>query len=98
MKHTPGPWGQHSIFYHINGADNEGICEVRTTYRTKPEAEANARLIAASPELLESLKEISGCMRSWFDEFGGRDEHQAVVLNTLIKNAEKAIAKATGAE
>ena len=56
---------------------------------TRAEAEANARLIAAAPELLQALKTIT----KWADETGAMDddevERQAV---------DAAIAKATGGE
>ncbi len=54
-KHTPGPWkyiawhGQHGVH---DAMDND-VCET-----FGEDAEANARLIAAAPELLEALEEI----------------------------------------
>lgn len=65
MTHTPGPWSI-SDWRHINNetgqkyiADARGgvICE---TYRGRGEHEmlANARLIAAAPELLAALENL----------------------------------------
>ena len=65
MSHTPGPWSYlmrdnyARIFLHnhpdkqnLYGSDNlAGYC-----------GEANARLIAAAPELLEALEEWANCM------------------------------------
>ena len=62
MKHTPGPWsvekgdpecGNYGWYVcHPDTVDEESaICNLSV------EAEANARLIAAAPELLEALKE-----------------------------------------
>jgi hypothetical protein len=53
-KHTPAPW-------RVFTDDNEcGLYHVRTPGRAvaEPEDEANARLIAAAPELLESLQAV----------------------------------------
>lgn len=58
-QHTPGPW------HNLQGFNKEGlfvceeiepnICEM-TSSRSIEETQANARLIAAAPELLEALK------------------------------------------
>ena len=60
-KHTPGPWEimtglQDGI---IVGADRKGVVDgdgFASMERTQEENQANARLIAASPELLEHSK------------------------------------------
>lgn len=59
-KHTPGMWtankldsGRYSI---ISRSEEQHICE--TVYEGA-EHEANARLIAAAPKLLEALKQIA---------------------------------------
>lgn len=49
-KHTPGPW-EVNIGYGINIQYKDKV-----TIRALPETEANARLIAAAPELLAQLK------------------------------------------
>jgi hypothetical protein len=53
--HTPGPWSVRASFsgsdvLHITSAADENIAAVRT--------KANARLIAAAPDLLASLRAI----------------------------------------
>ncbi len=57
-KHTPGPWeyyGQDGVFY----IEENGIPENTLTIATVEYGnEANARLIAAAPELLEMLRLI----------------------------------------
>jgi hypothetical protein len=62
MKHTPGPW--HNIHncqsWSILGPDRlgrDGVTSspVAVIVKSSPEAKANARLIAAAPELLEAL-------------------------------------------
>lgn len=54
MKHTPGPWETKEDGYGYWGIyDRSGECIAETTER---EDEANARLIAAAPELLRLLR------------------------------------------
>jgi hypothetical protein len=56
MEHTPGPWkiGKDT---RVIGADSEVVCFGNSA---NDKNKANARLIAAAPELLEALKEIIG--------------------------------------
>ena len=71
MPHTPGPWMQHGST--IYSPDNGNVCvvtEIHTGIIGAPpigitsedwkEAMANARLIAAAPELLEACKHVMG--------------------------------------
>jgi hypothetical protein len=54
--HTPGPWfvTASRVIFGGRGIPKE-IATTRPTRPTADEAEANARLIAAAPELLEAL-------------------------------------------
>ena len=103
MKHTPGPWfikpisnatveGNLNIIqtgsptgkgYHISYStswdDNED---------TKLEAQANANLIAAAPDLLESLQAL---LNSWSN--GSAED-----FSNSEKKARAAISKALGEE
>ena len=59
-KHTPGPWvaskrNQRTIVQQVLN-DSYAVAEVHAVYGN--EAEANARLIAAAPEMLEALEAI----------------------------------------
>ena len=58
-KHTAGPWevNKVSVFALINGVYHS-ICRVSapTKYASDGTSEANAKLIAAAPELLQALK------------------------------------------
>ena len=62
MNHTPGPWTTafmgHSKVHMIYGADGDDVASIYdfTRQRKRKEHLANARLIAAAPELLEALK------------------------------------------
>jgi hypothetical protein len=85
-KHTPGPWSIYSItfkgYHQIAGAQGGRVCQVLPF---EDEYKANARLIAAAPDLLEALKN----MCEGFSTLKDSD------FPALAK-ARAAIAKATG--
>lgn len=85
-RHTPGPWTvdePHQIWSE-KAREYVAITQVED-FETLPrdQVEANARLIAAAPELLDALEECLSC------EF-------AVTDKQAIAKARVAIAKATG--
>lgn len=101
-KHTPGPWelddnrrGSH-VYVHAktHGALATVVWQMAQDYREgkpSPECEANARLIAAAPELLNALKDIlEHC------HFEKKDLDSKRNVNEFRVNAVAAIAKATG--
>jgi hypothetical protein len=57
-QHTPGPWmaSVNSIIVFARGQDRICTLNSNETLFPKSEREANARLIAAAPELLEACK------------------------------------------
>jgi hypothetical protein len=64
-KHTPGPWnvdGDATVygprFSIANDKEQIGIFEVADCKGYKQEREANARLIAAAPDLLLALERL----------------------------------------
>lgn len=65
-KHTPGPWFQHHSEHSIrvcNGKHEseegcQAIAEAEIIGYQRSESEANARLIAAAPEMLHALELI----------------------------------------
>lgn len=91
QKHTPGPWqvsrGYNTTDYpcfYIHGMAGDQKRDVATL-------DANARLIAAAPELLEALKRIGD------PEFRyASDDDEDTQLSMRIADARAAIAKATG--
>ncbi|ANA73641.1 hypothetical protein [Pseudomonas aeruginosa] len=91
-KHTPGPWEYSPVrgsiaLLHIYCADNKGPFHVE---RSDAETDANAKLIAAAPELLEALQHI--------EEYWNRDSNEQAMTDALwhiIETAQAAIAKAT---
>lgn len=61
MKHTPGPWttSEKSWTVNLNGKMEADLgCHAARSPVTNEEMWANARLIAAAPELLECLEKI----------------------------------------
>lgn len=65
--HTPGPWilethgcERRADYWHITGANGQFICHFhQMVAQAMPSTLANARLIAAAPELLEALTEMT---------------------------------------
>lgn len=56
-SYTPGPWEvfkSHTGTYVLDSAEQAAVCKLEWCM----EAEANARLIAAAPELLDALKRL----------------------------------------
>lgn len=96
-KHTSGPW------YYTCGAiwkdpEAETYCIAkadRNTPETAPtERDANCRLIAAAPELLEALWQLVNAYDTWI-----ADNHpglKAGGYDGMVGLARAAIAKATG--
>jgi hypothetical protein len=96
MKHTPGPWildlGVSSNVVLIDSNATNGAVGEIVDCRNR----ADARLIAAAPELLEALVELSkSFVDTYFDDPRSDEEidgHQEFWEN----KARAAIAKATG--
>jgi hypothetical protein len=92
--HTPGPWRQgtkNQRFMNLVYAHNGGIlvAEVNTSAPEPGENEANARLIAAAPELLAAIQNLLDCTELNMDSL---EDHTRWCIETAIG----AIAKATG--
>lgn len=99
FKGTPGPWrvsekrGDLIDIRHENnepGAMSLNLAQVVARQSWLKEAEANARLIAAAPELLEALQDV---ISTWVDE--DMADITDAEEQSLIK-ALAAINKATG--
>lgn len=100
IKHTPGPWQFDEIAttcgraFRIGAGEmlkaGKGCCIIYDDYHGNPENErkANARLIAAAPELYEALKAVY----AW-QESDGDDEDEAEAARGKVITA---IAKAEG--
>ena len=93
-KHTPGPW----TFVHEGGIDGGYFIDAKEDVVVLPRGrlnEADARLIAAAPDLLAAMHEISRCC----DERASFDGDPAMKrwCKATSEVARAAIAKAEGA-
>jgi len=62
-KHTPGPWALSSGASHVIAACGGGICKLDSIHGAYQDQAANARLIAAAPDLLEACKVFEEWLR-----------------------------------
>lgn len=83
-KHTPGPWEvlEEKDYPPSVISEMHDICTMSGA-KSNPSVMADARLIAAAPELLEALEAV---MAEYEDGYGLR----------CLKQVRSAIAKATG--
>jgi hypothetical protein len=91
-NHTPGPWAVGDRWGEQNGdavfvsSGGFPVCAI-TGYHGRETSEANARLIAAAPDLLVALKAAL---------VFSTDDDGAVWADSAIAKAEAAIARAEG--
>jgi hypothetical protein len=89
-KHTPGPWSIYSItfkgYHQIAGAQGGRVCQVLPF---EDEYKANARLIAAAPELLAAIHVL-------LRDYTAVHDIGDLEMQPAIYQARAAIAKATG--
>lgn len=88
MKHTSGPWEviEDNGDYYVRGSGLTIADCTSWDYQTRQpmcpagvgEAEANAHLMAAAPELLEALKELLFASNGLVEEAYRRDARAAV--------------------
>ena len=101
-KHTPGPWvvakDRNKVRRIFAGDSGPQVATasifanwmpVERSAEAHAVADANARLIAAAPELLEALV----MLRSEYNLFVGPDDEIADTVNDIVRAA---ITKATG--
>lgn len=99
MSHTPGPWhvDHNGTVGHIKalvGDKTPTVCQYGTDYRgvrhsaleVEHQDDANARLIAAAPDLLAAAEKVIACGAM------PRERH----LCEAISELEKAVKKAKG--
>ena len=101
-SHTPAPWhvgagnGEGSVF----SADGRmrltdkgtALYPVCTVIDFDGEAEANARLIAAAPELLEALIDCGSVLQSIENQIKGK----SVAITLVLEKFRAVITKVTG--
>lgn len=86
-KHTPGPWtvlnGSSGLLIEQrvrlvdfdNGVRPLHVAFIATSLTPSPRAEADARLIAAAPDLLEALKDLVECDCAAYELDAANCEH-----------------------
>ena len=88
--HTKGPWRLSDNKQWIQGEwDTDIACICNAHYWGQPQADANARLITAAPELLDACREAESVLRTF------AEANTAVAPRTLEK-LRAALAKAEG--
>jgi len=101
MKHSQGPWlFNNCTVYQKNSGNSDGSCRSPIAFtgcfllddgtNTVEECQANARLIAAAPEMLDALKKAQIELGSWIG--CGAPQWTTDVYNQV----SDAIAKARG--
>lgn len=101
-KFTPGPW---TVAANMRGLGNVPVAGVETPAglalaNCGAHGEANARLIASAPDLLEALQaivEASKCTVAGQDYYPPQALSTGPALMSAICAARAAIARATGA-
>lgn len=99
MTHTKGPWtavARTNAYIEIEAPGQIGYMAKKVAMLSMPNHEANARLIAAAPDLLEALKIAS----DWMIKIGPNAETGTSDWNQHCQDLVRigdAIAKATGA-
>jgi hypothetical protein len=93
-SHTPGPWtvGSQHYIYAGEGMDRAGFAQVFSG----SEADADANLIAAAPDLLAALQE----QLRWAEHHANDmtiAEHNRQWFSSEVVKLRAVIAKATGA-
>ena len=98
IKNTPGPWVYHSGMVWKDDGSEDGIPIARMdreTPQTVPvERDANARLIAAAPEMLKALR-LCECELSTY-RILAEQSNNPQAWEDAIRAARAAMVKATG--
>lgn len=113
-EHTPGPWTLGSFdgnpaYVSVYGPNDELVADVHADEFDENEAEANARLIAAAPDLLaacealvdgrqETNTDYTGLNRCCLlcDAWANRESAIVHTTDCPVGMAQKAIARAKG--
>jgi len=104
MQHTPGPWHWEAdevkgdptgrVRYQVTALGKTVTRVYYSSFEGGPtNAEADAKLIAAAPELLEALRKF----RDQFDAFDPSSKASRHAMRMTLIDCDAAIAKATGA-
>jgi hypothetical protein len=105
VKHTPGPWffradprtGDHGIVADGTGVFAEAFADIRRAGEgNREEACANARLIAAAPDMLELHEKLLAWVEHWLADVNGGLKPTLNSLEKAEQAIREVIAKAEG--
>lgn len=87
-EYTPGPWHMPTGYsdFQVHGPDGNRVADTMTLTRHAAECEANARLIAAAPDLFRIGQGLLAYSHS---------EPDVYVLNALLAELEEVTAGVT---
>jgi hypothetical protein len=89
-QHTPGPWRVHREGRKIGVLTDSNVIHISTIHTGPIREEADARLMAAAPDLLAALYASKMALLSCM--------HANVLVDTAFDQVNAAIARATGKE
>lgn len=94
-QHTPGPWHTYktTTYIAIRAQARIQVAQLWKSKRAPIDQEADARLIASAPDLLEALNQIN--MLACYASEEATETREAVLLH-IGETARAAIAKAEG--
>ncbi|HCF6051219.1 hypothetical protein ISH39_03300 [Pseudomonas aeruginosa] len=101
QSYTPGPWDYWSGYNPVDELEaqittEDGDIVIASYNRQIPEGEANAKLLAAAPELLEALRIMVNACHPVSTEISDKGhEWCTAYLDQALPLARAAIAKAT---
>lgn len=87
MKHTPGPWHSRPVGFRGHMEIFTARDDLIAALHLRGETAANARLVAAAPDLLAALLHV---MPHVGTNYSGKQRYD------ILETARAAIAKATG--
>jgi hypothetical protein len=111
QKHTPGPWdlggkvklsNTHLVRYVRFNSEivcqcwSTGVDRALPVSQREQEMDANARLIAAAPDMLEALKGTLALAEAYYRTLPDDGPEQDHYMTSIIEPARAAIAKAEG--
>ena len=106
MSHTPGPWtwdepsNWHGLDARVFTPEPYGVVAQVPIEAWRPRSigRANARLIAAAPDLLYALKLARGYVEAMHNNIASAMGHERTVIRPDLDVVDAAIAKAEGKE
>lgn len=98
MGHTPGPWKVADRFYVWTdddvGCEVAKVCDENLDEDMLGQADADARLIAAAPDMLNALQLADNALD--YAQAQVDSERDAAALRSWRRDVQRAIALATG--